>query len=421
MLSNEATAADSGIRQLVDAFIAAYEIRDADALKAFIAPWALDVKGGIRGFIDESLHRNNEMSSMGFVVPSADGTRALAHIAVGKPGKPVRGVRLLFQLAVDGRWLIINAANDGGVEAAFLLGLHDGVSQFNALPLSSVLIRKGQRIVQALTEGGDVAKLMEVAGDKGQGAAMALAMLRGQVKPTQRFTVLPCREHPVASRGAIGFGLLDLQSKFASEFWIVCHIDGDEFEILGTSSFMAIAMLMGHFGKDKPRPRVHPMAAASDVMPVSGDAFDQAIHRALQDVVANAQTSDGMGDAFDRAVRGHMEQDEAARDRFASLFEALAGDRRDELVRKMLKPGNPDAAGDASQLQALWSNNDFLGVVRTAVATYLAPFAEGGKPIDIDRSFMAQHGEALVGTVFAAIFQPMAEGMNPESLFASKK
>jgi hypothetical protein len=420
MASNDGVLIETSIRPIVDAFIEAYDKRDAEGLKTHVAPWALDVKGGIRGFIDECLFRNNEMSSMGFIVPSPDGTRALAHIAVGKPGQPVRGVRLAFEIAADGRWQIVNAINDGGVEAAWLAGFHDGVSQFKDLPLSAALISVGQRLVQALNEGADIPGLMRAAGVEGQGAAMALAMLKGQARPTQRFTVLPCREHPKASRGAIGLGLLDVQSKFASEFWIICHIDGSSVEFLGTSSYVAMAMLFGHFGKDRPRLREHPMATAPAAMPVSGDAFDRAIQRALEEAVRSSTTTANVEDAFDRAVRGQMATDTAARSRFEALFETLADDRRDELIRRMLKGSGADR-GQASQLEALWKSNDFVGLLRTAVATYLAPLSDGGKPVDISPDFLRKHGEALVGTVFGAIFQPLAENLAPGKLLATDR
>jgi hypothetical protein len=115
-----------------------------------------------------------------------------------------------------------------------------------------------------------------------------------------------------------------------------------------------------------------------------------------------------------------MATDTAARSRFEALFETLADDRRDELIRRMLKGSGADR-GQASQLEALWKSNDFVGLLRTAVATYLAPLSDGGKPVDISPDFLRKHGEALVGTVFGAIFQPLAENLAPGKLLATDR
>ncbi len=398
------------VKAAVDAFLAAYEARDVDALKALITPRGLSAQGGVFAFIDESLHRGNVLAFANEVTMAFDGRRAIAHMSFQRPPRPARGFRLLMELAPDGSWRIVAASNTVALDAAFLERFYDGVAGFADLPLSANLIRRAQRLVDALETGADLGPAL---GDTGEGAQMALMMLKGQVKAGQRVTVLPAREHPVVTRGAIGLSIMDPGASFGSEFWLLCHSDGDDFEVLASSSFVELGMLLAPHGGRKLSLRTHPIDTDAG-QPVPGDAFERAIRKALEGAVTEHGQSEGVEDAFDRAVRGHMASDDAARSRFQALFETLAEDRREALLKQAMR-GRGEGAGTMT-LDSLWQNNDFVGALRQAVADYIAPHATDGKPVEVNADFMRSHGEGLVGAVFAAIFKPVADNLSPDKL-----
>jgi|GEM_PF-3068678 len=412
MTTSDPSKNNPAVRAVVDAFVAAYERRDADALKGLIGARALGPKSTISGFVSENLHRGNEMTSMELVVMSDDGRRALAHVGVNRPGDVVRGLRFLLEMTVDARWEVVGVSNESTLDKAFIDGLYDGITEFKSLPLSANLIRRAQRLVDAIGSGGDLEAAL---GDSGERAKMAIMMLKGQIKSGRYVTVLPAREHPRAARGAIGLSILDPVTKFGSDFWFICHSDEGVFEVLGTSSYVAMGILLGNLAGQAPAARVHAVVEGAPSSLGVGDAFDRAIRKALEDAVAENAQESGVEDAFDRAVRGRMDGDEAAKSRFEALFDQLADDRKDALVQRMMQPSGGVERG-AFSLDGLWKNNDFVSVLKQAVADYIAPLSADGEAVNVDADFMAQHGDALVGAVFSAIFRPVAEGLTPEAL-----
>jgi hypothetical protein len=409
----------------------AYAQRDAVRLRGLILARSLDAPEGLKAFVNACLVRGQTLAPTDGGGLSHDGQRALASLTVGPPlveGEPPprrRPVRLLVARDVDGVWKALGATTEVGLAQAFLAGLWDGLGTWATLPLSAPLIAKAQRVADALMTRPTVDNLAEAVGDPRADARSSLAMLAGVAGPDVRVVPLPCREHPVANRGALGFAVEHVAARATSEFWLLCRTDGPELAVLGTAAHISMGLLLGHAGGEDAKPRRRgpaPVAAAEGSL--AGDAFDRAVRRALEDAVATANapeadtTPDGLGDAFDRAVRSRMADDGDARARLAALFDVLADDRRDATLRELLatEAAPLSEGGGLAAFEALWRDGALVATLRQAVADYVAPFAPTDGKLNVDGDFLATHGEALVGALLGAVLRPMTEALSPDAL-----
>ncbi len=478
--SDEAVARE--LHALTARFCEAYAQRDAIALRTLVWPPSLDAPEGLRGFVNQCLARGQVLRPVDGGGLSADGLRAAASLTVGPPDDGgearvtrARAVRLLWTRDIDGTWKALGATTEVALAAAFLAGLWDGLARWAELPASPTLIRRGQRLADALTDAcargapdrrALADALADAVGDERLEARMSLTMLAGQAQPGLRVTVLPCRVHPVANRGAIGLGL-EAPSGLTSEFWLLCRSDarpdsppsggdaGGGFALLGTTAHMSMGLLLGTAGGEAAQPRRGTwqdaeVASAGPGQPPSrdrvagpggarsggaADPFEQAIARAVATPPSAAEAAEG--DAFDRAIRARMATDDDARARLTGLFSLLADDRRDATLRAVLsgwsaadgegapgpdgaaRPGvdRPDDGASAlAPLEALFRDGGLLAKVRAEVGTYVAPLVGAGETLNVDADFLATHGEALVGAVLKAVMAPLSEALGPESL-----
>jgi hypothetical protein len=229
----------------------------------------------------------------------------------------------------------------------------------------------------------------------------------------------------VANRGAIGFAVEHVAAGSTSELWLVCRTDGTDFAVLGTAAHIGVGILLGQVGGEDAKRRLHGAPASTGAAgQLSGDAFDRAVRRALEDAVAAATpgealaTADGLGDAFDRAVRQRMDDDADARGRLAALFDVLADDRRDATLRALLA-AEAEAPAEGSGLaafEALWKDGALAATLRRAVADYVAPLVPADGKLNVDADFLATHGEALVGAALGAVLKPVTDALRPDAL-----
>ncbi len=424
------TAAAGEVTDVAIAFQVAYANRDAAALRGLILARSLDAPEGLRGFVNACLVRGQTLEVIHGGGLSHDGQRALASLTVGPPvldGAPAprrRTVRLLLARDVDGAWKALGATTEVGLAQAFLLGLWDGLGTWASLPLSARLIAKAQRLAELLATHPTVSALGVAVGDTRADARSSLAMLAGTAGPDVRFTPLPCREHPLANRGAIGLAIEHVAARATSEFWLICRTDGADFAVLGTAAHISMGLLLDPVGGENATHRRRgpaPDADASVASP-SGDAFDRAVRRALEDAVkASAPddtSADGLGDAFDRAVRSRMASDSDARDRLAALFDVLADDRRDATLRELLATESAvlSEGGGLAAFETLWKDGALVATLRRVVADYVAPLVPSDGALNVDADFLATHGEALVGAVLGAVMKPVTDALRPDTL-----
>jgi hypothetical protein len=431
------------VQAVVEAFCEAYARRDSAALRSLVLPAGLEARDGLGGFIEDCVDRNQAIRPLEGGGLSSDGLRAAGSVTVGPPGaaggppQRQRPVRILVARDVDGSWKGLGATTEPGLVSAYLAGMWDGLSSFADLPLSAPLIRKGQRLADALMGGLSLEGLITAAGDPRADARLSLAMLAGAVHGNQRVSALPCRAHPTANRGAIGLRLEDPVTHATDDFWLICRTEGPtrparggppthaDFAILGTAAHMSMGLLLGPVGgEDAARRDVDAVdSAAAGPRP---DAFEQAIARALTSAVGPGGTpsfgaSDAPGDAFDRAVADRMATDGDARARFQALFDLLAEDRRDATLRALLSGEASDALarGDGSSLaplEALFRDGTLVATVRAALGAYVSPLVSAEGALNVDADFLATHGEALVGAALKAVMGPVVQALGPDAL-----